>query len=116
MKRSSTLARVLGYIGKYKLLLPVALLLALVSVALSLYVPVLIGEAIDLIIGEGSVDLEGVAKKLTLSALLIGLGALASWLLGVVNNRIAFHVMRDIRNDAFAKIERLPLSYRLTDI
>lgn len=111
MKRSSTLARVLGYIGRYKLLLPVALLLALVSVALSLYVPVLIGEAIDLIIGEGSVDLEGVAKKLTLSALLIGLGALASWLLGVVNNRIAFHVMRDIRNDAFAKIERLPLSY-----
>ena len=111
MKRSSTLARVLGYIGRYKLLLPVALLLALVSVALSLYVPVLIGEAIDLIIGEGSVDLEGVAKKLTLSALLIGIGALASWLLGVVNNRIAFHVMRDIRNDAFAKIERLPLSY-----
>ena len=111
MKRSSTLARVLGYIGRYKLLLPVALLLALVSVALSLYVPVLIGEAIDLIIGEGSVDLEGVAKKLTFSALLIGLGALASWLLGVVNNRIAFHVMRDIRNDAFAKIERLPLSY-----
>lgn len=111
MKKSSTLVRVLGYIGRYKLLLPVAILLALVSVALSLYVPVLIGDAIDLIIGEGNVDLEGVAEKLALSALLIGIGALASWLLGVVNNRIAFHVMRDIRNDAFAKLERLPLSY-----
>ena len=111
MKKSSALKKALGYIGRYKLLLPIALLFALITVVLSLYVPVLIGKAIDLAVGKGDVDTEGIVSVLTLSAILIGVSAASSWLLGVINNRIAYHVMRDIRNDAFAKIGRLPLSY-----
>lgn len=111
MKKSSALKKALGYIGRYKLLLPIALLFALITVVLSLYVPVLIGKAIDLAVGKGDVDIAGIVSVLTLSAILIGVSAASSWLLGVINNRIAYHVMRDIRNDAFAKIGRLPLSY-----
>ena len=111
MKKSSTLKKVFGYIGRYKYLLLLAMLFALVSVALSLYVPVMIGDAIDLAVTAGQVDIDGIGNILIGAAMLIGIGALVQWLLGIINNRIAFHVMRDIRNDAFAKLERLPLSY-----
>lgn len=106
-----TMKKVLGYIGRYKLLLPVSMLLALVTVALTLYVPILIGDAIDLIIDKGAVDLDGIIPLLLKSAILIGITALAQWLMSTINNRIAYHVARDIRNDAFAHIERLPLAY-----
>ena len=106
-----TMKKVLGYIGKYKLLLPISMLLALVTVALTLYVPILIGDAIDLIVDKGLVDFDGIIPLLTRAAVLIGITALAQWLMSTINNRIAYHVARDIRNDAFSHIERLPLSY-----
>ena len=106
-----TMKKVLGYIGRYKLLLPISMLLALVTVALTLYVPILIGDAIDFIVGEGLVDFDGIIPLLTQAAVLIGITALAQWLMSTINNRIAYHVARDIRNDAFSHIERLPLSY-----
>ncbi len=109
--RIKTLKRALSYIGKYKFLLPVSILLAIVTVALTLYVPILIGDAIDLIIGKNNVDFSGIISKFTLAAILIGITALAQWLMITINNRIAFHVVRDMRNDVFAKIEKLPLSY-----
>ena len=106
-----TLKRALGYIGKYKYLLPLTVLLAIITVALTLYVPILIGDAIDLIVGKGEVDFAGILEKLSLSAILILITALAQWLMSTVNNRIAYQVVRDMRNDAFTKMERLPLSY-----
>ena len=111
MKKSKTLARVLSYIGKYKYLLPLSILMALVSTALTLYVPILIGDAIDLAVGKGEVDIEGIIKLLTFSGILIAVTALAQWIMSTVNNRIAFHVTRDIRNEAFERLEILPLSY-----
>ena len=110
-KSPSTLQKVLKYIGKYKYLLPVSIFLALITVALSLIVPILIGRAIDLMIGKGAVDIDGVVKILILTAVLVGIGALTQWLMSAINNRITFNVARDVRRDAFAKIERLPLSY-----
>ena len=103
--------KVLSYIGKYKLLLPVSMLFALITVALTLYVPILIGDAIDMIIGAGQVNFDGIRPLLIKAAILIGITALSQWLMSTINNRIAYHVARDIRNDAFSHIERLPLSY-----
>ena len=111
MKNKSTIKKALKYIGKYKYLLPVSILLALVTVALTLYVPILIGDAIDLMIGKGQVDIPKVIEILLLAVALIGATALSQWLMSMINNRIAYHVARDVRRDAFSKIERLPLSY-----
>ncbi len=111
MQNKSTIKKVLKYIGKYKYLLPVSILLALATVALTLYVPILIGDAIDLMIGKGQVDIPAVIKILTLAVALIGATALCQWLMSMINNRIAYHVARDVRMDAFARIEKLPLSY-----
>ena len=106
-----TIKKVLSYIGKYKLLLPISMLFALITVALTLYVPILIGDTIDMIIGEGAVNFDGIRPLLIKAAILIGITALSQWLMSTINNRIAYHVARDIRNDAFSHIERLPLSY-----
>ena len=110
-KSRGTLAKVLRYIGKYKLLLPVSMLLALITVALTLYVPKLIGDAIDLIVGKGEVDFAGVGKILGIAIALILITALAQWLMSMINNKITYSVASDVRRDAFEKIERLPLSY-----
>ena len=112
--RPGTMKKVLGYIGKYRFLLPISILLALVSVAFTLYVPTLIGEAIDLIayINEpetGSID--RIVGVLIEAGIFIIITAVAQWLMSTINNKISFGVVRDIRNDAFAKIEALPLSY-----
>lgn len=109
--RRGTLGKALRYIGKYKLLLPLSLILALASVIMTLYIPILLGEAIDLIVGPGEVDLLGIVILIIVGITVIGLTALAQWLMSVINNRIAYNVVRDIRNEAFEKIERLPLSY-----
>ena len=112
--KPGTLGKVLRYIGRYKLLLPISIFFALVSVALTLYIPIIIGEVIDLIAlfedGE-AMNWGAIASKLGLAAILIGITALSQWLMSTVNNRIAFHVVRDIRNDAFKKVTKLPLSY-----
>ena len=108
--RPGTLRRVLRYIGRYKLLLPLSLLFALVTVALTLYIPIIVGEVIDEI-GKETISFTVIADKLGLAAILILATALAQWLMSTINNRIAYHVVRDIREDAFEKIEHLPLSY-----
>lgn len=109
-KNTSTLKKVLKYIGRYKFLLPITLLFATVTVALTLYVPILIGDAIDLIIGKGNVNLEKITTILLTSALLIGITALSQWVMSAINNRITYHVAADVRRDAFLKIGKLPLS------
>ena len=110
-KKRATLGRVLSYIGKYKYIIPVSILFAIFSTVLTLYVPVLIGDAIDLAVAKGDVDVEGIISKLTLGAVLIGVSALLQWMMSTLGNRLAFYVSRDIRNEAFAKVTRLPLSY-----
>ena len=109
--KRGTLKKALRYIGKYKYLLPISILMALISVALTLYVPMLIGEAIDLIVGKGAVDISGVFAKLLYAAILVGVTAAAQWVMSAVNNRIAFRITEDVRNEAFERLERLPLSY-----
>ena len=109
-KKSKTLSKVLRYIGKYKLLLPISMLLAVITVALTLYLPLLIGEAIDYIV-EGNVQFKEIAKKLTEAIIVISITALAQWLMSTINNAITYNVARDVRFDAFNKIEKLPLSY-----
>ena len=111
MKKDNTIVKVLRYIGKYKWLLPISILMATLSVILTLYVPILIGRAIDLIVGKDDVDFYEIIINLTLSAILIGITALAQWIMSTVNNKIAFNVTRDIRNDAFKKLHQLPIGY-----
>ena len=105
-----TLRRVLKYIGKYKLLLPVSLTLALITVVLTLYLPILIGEAID-VIGVWPIDFSKITELFLLGGVLILITALAQWLMSTINNKISYSVVRDIRDDAFKKIQSLPLSY-----
>ncbi|MBQ7363624.1 MAG: ABC transporter ATP-binding protein [Clostridia bacterium] len=105
-----TLSRVLKYIGRYKLLLPLSLLFALITVALTLYIPIIVGDAIDLI-GKSPIDFEGIIQLFAFGAVLIGLTALSQWLMSTINNKISFGVVRDLRADAFRKIHKLPLSY-----
>lgn len=109
-KNASTLKKVLKYIGRYKFFLPITLLFAVITVALTLYVPILIGDAIDLIIGKDNVNLEKIAAILLTGAVLIGITALTQWIMSAINNRITYHVAADVRRDAFEKIGRLPLS------
>ncbi len=105
------LRRALKYIGKYRLLLPVSAIFTVITVALSLYIPVLVGDAIDLITGAGEVKLDAMLEILIFAAILVGGAALSQWICSTLNNRIALGVVRDIRNDAFERLERLPLSY-----
>lgn len=111
MKSKTTLKQVLKYIGKQKLLIPFSLLCALVNVALGLYIPILIGNAIDLAIGEGKVFFDGIAEILVKIGVSIIVAAFALWLMSAINNRIVYHVVKDVRVDAFKKLEKLPLSY-----
>ena len=111
IKQSSTVSKVLKYIGKYKLLMLLSAILAIGIVALTLYVPILIGRSIDLIVGKGLVDVGGILKHLTLAGILILATALMQWIMSTINNKITYHVVRDMRNEAFEKLEHLPISY-----
>lgn len=106
-----TLRKVLRFIAGYRLYVLFSLLLACGSVVLTLYIPLLFGDAIDLIIGKGSVDLESIKSVLIKTAVLAAICGAASWLMNVINNRITFSVVRDIRNKAYEKINALPVSY-----
>lgn len=109
--KKGTFKKVLRYIGRYKYLLALSVIFAALSAALTLYVPILIGNAIDCIIGTGKVDFNAVFGILVKVGITVGVTALFTWLMNTLNNRITFHVVRDIRNEAFRKIEILPLSY-----
>lgn len=106
-----TLKKILFYVGKYKIHLFFSIILAAVSVAMTLYMPVLAGKAIDLAIGKGRVDFKGMMPNLIGIGILALLTAGAQWIMNTLNNRITFRVVRDIRNAAIEKIQILPLSY-----
>lgn len=106
-----TIKKVLKYLAKYKILFAISLILALVIVGFTLYVPILVGEAIDLAIGKDNVDLDGIIKILINIGIISGITALLQWIMNVCNNRITFGIVRRLRRDAFKKIQELPLSY-----
>ena len=109
--KRGTVGRVLNYIGRYKLLLALSLLLAAASVAMTLYLPILIGDVINHLADPASINLDTILAILIKIVLLVLLTAVAQWLINTVNNRITYHVVRDVRNDAFEKLQHLPLSY-----
>ncbi len=109
--KSATLRKVLYYIGRYKPLLIVSLILAAVSSALTLYVPILIGRAVDLIVDKGNVNISGIIPILIKAAVLVLATGLLVWLMNDINNRITYGVVRDVRRAAFDRLTILPLSY-----
>ena len=110
-KQKATLVKVLRYLKPYWFYLGLSLVLAAVSVALTLYVPKLTGRAIDHIIARGQVDFPAILAVLKQIAIAIAVTALAQWIMNICNNKMTYHIVRDIRNEAFRKIEILPLKY-----
>ena len=110
-KQAKVLKKLLRYIGKYTPFVLLSLLFAAVSAVLSLYVPILTGRAIDCISGPNDVDFAGIFHILAQMALVVLITAAAQWFLNICNNRITYRVVRDLRVDAFEKIEILPLKY-----
>ena len=111
MTNKQILKRVLAYVGRYKAMLVASMLLALVSVAGSLYIPVRIGNVIDFIIDKGLVRFDKIVPVLIEVCVVVGVVALSQWVMNVLNNKMTFGVVRDMRDKAFAKIEKLPISY-----
>jgi ATP-binding cassette subfamily B protein len=111
MQNKKTIRKVLRYIRRYIPVLVLSVLLATVTVALTLYFPILTGNAIDLILEKGKVDFSGIKVILVKGAVVIALTAAAQWLMNICNNRMTYSIVRDIRKDAFDKLEKLPLSY-----
>lgn len=106
-----TIKKVWRYIKQYRILLIFSILLAGVSVALTLYIPILVGRAIDCIVGINNVDFAGVFKILVTIGAATAVTALLQWIMNIINNKITFNVVRDIRDEAFKKIQKLPLKY-----
>lgn len=111
MGQGKTLKKVFRYLGRYRIFAVFSILLAAVSVALTLYVPKLTGQAVDYIIGPGHVDIPGAVQVMIRIGVCTLVTALAQWLMNVCNNKMTYQVVRDIRNEAFQKIEILPLKY-----
>lgn len=110
-KNKSTLKKVFSYIGKYKYFLILSMFFAAVTVGLTLYAPILVGKAIDCIIGKGNVDFVNMKSILIKVAVIVVSTALIQWLMNVCNNKITYNVSRNLRKKAFEKIEILPFSY-----
>ena len=112
MKRKRTVVkRVLQAIGKYKIWLAASLVLALLTVALTLYAPILVGDAIDYILGPGDVEFAALCSLLARIAAIVGATSLLQWAMNLCNNRITYRVVMDVRTAAFDHLERLPLKY-----
>ena len=109
--QGKTLKKVFRHLGKYRIFVVFSILLATVSVALTLYVPKLTGHAVDYIVTAGQVDFPGVIKVMIRIGICTLITALAQWLMNVCNNKMTYQVVQDIRNEAFRKIEILPLKY-----
>ena len=109
--QKQTILRVLHYIKKYWFFLAVSIVMAAVTVTLTLYLPILTGRAIDLILDKGQVDFPGVFAILKKMAWIIAITAVAQWIMNVCNNKMTYRIVQDIRNEAFRKIEILPLKY-----
>lgn len=108
---SGTLKKVFVYVKRYIPLIVISVLTAAASVGLTLYVPILAGNAIDCIVGKGNVDFAKIADILLKIGITVGITAVVQWVMNTVNNRITYHVVRDVRNEAFEKMQKLPLSY-----
>ena len=111
MKHRSTLKRILDYIGYYRWFVVLSLLLAAITVATTLYAPILIGEGVDLILGPGKVDFAGLREILKKMAVVIMVTAITQWLMNHINNWVTYRVVKDIRTKAFNHLESLPLKY-----
>ena len=109
--QGATLKKVFERLGKYRIFLIFSILLATVSVALTLYIPKLTGHAVDFIVSRGNVDFPGVLRVMVQIGICTLVTALAQWLMNVCNNKMTYQIVRDIRNEAFHKIEILPLKY-----
>ena len=106
-----TLQKVLRYMKRYIPLLVISIVLAIVSVAMTLYFPILTGNALDLIIEKQAVDFAGILEIVKKAAVVVAVMAIAQWIMNICNNRMTYHIVMDIRKDAFRKIEKLPLGY-----
>lgn len=111
MNKAGTMRKVLSYMKRYIPLLVISLALSVVTVALTLYFPILTGRAIDLIVGKEKVDFTAMTAILTRAAIIVVIAAAAQWLTNICNNRMTYNIVRDIRHDAFLNIEKMPLSY-----
>lgn len=107
----TVLGKVLYRLRRYWFALAVSLILALVNVAIALYIPILVGQAIDQMLGPGNVNMALVGQKLLTVLICTGISAMAQWVMGVVNNRVTYRVTKDIRDEAFCHIQVLPLKY-----
>lgn len=108
---TGALKKVLHYIKSYRIFMLLSIIMAAVTVALTLYVPILTGNAIDMIVGKGNVDFSALVPLLIRIGIIVAVTALVQWIMNTVNNRITFHVVRDMREAAFRKLQQLPLSY-----
>lgn len=106
-----TIKKVLHYLKRYRFFMFFSILFAAVSVALTLYAPILVGAAIDLIVGKDAVDFSGIRIILQRLALIIVITAVLQWLMNTINNKITYHMVKDVRSAAFEKLQILPLSY-----
>ena len=109
--QKATLKKVMQCISRYRFLVVLSILLAAISVALTLYVPILVGDAIDFIVAAGQVNFDQMMTTLTRVVIVVAITALAQWLMNVINNKITYQVIRDMRDQAFRKIQVLPLKY-----
>ena len=110
-EQTEVLKKVLRYMRRYWFYLAISIFLAAITVASTLYIPLLTGDAVDCIVGKGHVDWAGVFAVLKQMAMVIGVTALAQWGMNICNNKLTYQIVRDIRNEAFAKLEILPLKY-----
>ena len=111
VSQKATLGKILRYIRKYWFFVMLSLVLAALTVAFTLYIPILTGDAVDLIIDKGLVDMPAIFSIMKKIAVVMILTAIAQWVMNTCNNYITYHVIKDIRQDAFAKLEILPLKY-----
>ena len=109
--KKNTLRKVLRYASRYNVLIVLSMLLAVVTALLSLYVPILAGRAIDFIAGRDNVDFKAVFAVIIRMIITILIASFAQWNMNRINNKITFRVVRDVRKDAFARLNKLPLSY-----
>ena len=109
--KKNTLKKVFRYVSKYHFLIAISMLLAALTALLSLYVPILVGNAIDLLVGEGAVDFTQVTRILIKVAVCVVFISFAQWYMNRINNRITFNVVSDVRKDAFERLQVLPLSF-----
>lgn len=111
MKKTSTLKKLIKMLGSQMGIFAISLVLAVVTVALTLYIPILFGDAVNCVVGEGNVDFESIKTIILKMVASIAVTALAQWLMSICNNRLSYRLIHDLRSKAFDKLQKLPLSY-----